>query len=145
MPRLPPLGPSAESYTSQLTQFRLQQEKQLSTLLGWRLDRGPGWRNDALAVREAFNTVEIACGWHSIEADTDRVDWEIFDAQVNWAKDQNLRIVGGPLVNLQPHAIQHWMYLLHDFESLYQGACQFVHRAVERYRGQINIWNVAAG
>ncbi len=137
--------PLCRSFISQAIQFRLQQEKQLSTLLGLRLDDGPHWRTDAMTAREAFNTAAIAPSWHQIEADTQRVDYEVFDEQIKWAKSQGMRIVGGPLVSLQPHAIQNWMYMLHDFDSFYQGACQFVQRTVERYCGQVSIWNVGAG
>ncbi len=137
--------PLCRSFISQAIQFRIQQEKQLTTLLGVRLDASADWRTDAFTVREAFNTVAIASSWHNIDADVDRVGYEVFDEQMKWAKEQGMRIVGGPLISLQQHAIQHWMYMMHDFDSLYQSACQFVQRTVERYRGQVSIWNVASG
>lgn len=133
------------SFMAQAIQFRVQQERQLSTLLGLQLDHGRRWQTDAVTVREAFNSVVVAPSWHRIEADADRIGYEVFDEQIKWAKQQNVRIVGGPLVSLQPHAVQNWMYMLNNFDSLYQGACQFIQRTVERYRGQVSIWNVGAG
>lgn len=133
------------SFISQAIQFRVQQEKQLSTLLGARLDIGPQWREDSVTIRDAFNTVAIASSWHHVDADADRVAYEVFDEQIKWAKSQGMRVIAGPLVSLQQHAIQNWMYMLHDFDSLYQSACQFVQRTVDRYRGQVSIWNVATG
>ena len=137
--------PLCRSFMTQAIQFRIQQEKQLSTLLGIRVGSLPRWRAEAMVAREACNTVEVSPSWHHVEADSDRIGYEVFDDQMQWAKDQGLRIVGGPLISLQPHAIQNWMYMLGDFDSLYQGACQFVQRTVERYRGKVSIWNVGAG
>jgi len=137
--------PLCRSFMSQAIQFRIQQEKQLSTLLGIRLGCRPRWRSDAATTREACNTVEVAPSWHHVEADSDRIGYEVFDDQIKWAKEQGLRVVGGPLISLQPHAIQNWMYMLGDFDSLYQGACQYVQRTVERYRGQVSVWNVGSG
>jgi hypothetical protein len=73
------------------------------------------------------------------------VGYETFDDQIKWAKEQGMRIIGGPLISLQQHNIQNWMYMLNDFDALYQSACQFVQRTVERYRGQVSIWNVGTG
>lgn len=139
------LRPLCRSFTTQAIQFRVQQEKQLSTLLGLRIDSGPHWQADMTAAKDAFNTVAISPSWHRIEADMNRLGYEIFDEQMKWAREQGMRIVGGPLISLQPHAIQNWMYMLGDFDSLYQAACQFVQRTVDRYRGQVSIWNVGSG
>jgi hypothetical protein len=142
---MPALRLLSRSFVSQAIQFRMQQEKQLTTLLGVRLDTGPNWREDAIAVREAVNTVGVTASWHHKDADVERIDYDVFDDQIKWAKGQGMRIVAGPLVSLQQHAIQNWMYMMHDFDSLYQSACQFVQQTVERYRGQVSVWNIATG
>ncbi len=142
---MPALRSLCRCFVSQAIQFRVQQEKQLTTLLGLRLDTGRSWREDANGVREAFNTVGVAPSWHSMDADVDRIGYEVFDEQMKWAKGQGMRIVAGPLISLQQHSIQNWMYMMHDFDALYQSACQFVQRTVERYRGQVSVWNIASG
>jgi len=48
-------------------------------------------------------------------------------------------------VNLQPHAVPKWLYLLSDFQSLYDAACAHATQMVERYRGQVHLWSAAAG
>jgi hypothetical protein len=137
--------PLCRAFVSQIIQFRLQQDKQLSTLLGIRLGSGAHWKADATMARKAMNTAIVHPAWHLVEADASRIDYEFFDEQIAWAKEENLRVASGPLVSLQPHAIQNWMYMLGNFDSLYQAACQYVQKTVERFRGRIQIWNVAAG
>jgi hypothetical protein len=137
--------PLCRAWVTQVLQYRLQQERQLNTLLGIRLDSTDGWQADATVVRKAMNTAVIQPSWHLVQADTEGVSLEFFEEQIRWCKEHNLRIVSGPLVSLQAHAIQQWMHLLGDFEALYQAACQYVRRVVERFRGQVQIWNVASG
>lgn len=139
------MRPLCRAYISQAIQFRVQQERQLSTLLGIKLDCTDQWETDATAVRSAFNTAVITPSWHLVRADSDPVSYTVFDKQIEWAKGEGVRVVAGPLISLQPHAIQNWMSLLHDFDSIYQSACQFVQQTVQRYRGQVQIWNVATG
>ncbi len=139
------MRPLCRAYYSQAIHFRVQQERQLSTLLGVKLDCGQNWEEDSNLVRSAFNTAVITPSWHIVRADSEPVSYSLFDHQIEWAKSEGLRVVAGPLISLQPHAIQNWMSLLHDFDSVYQSACQFVQQTVHRYRGQVQIWNVATG
>ncbi len=137
--------PLCRAFINQVMQFRMQQEKQLGTLFGVRLNHGSTWQADATTVRPMMNAVAVHPAWHLVEADTDRVEFDLFEEQLAWASDQKLRVFCGPLVSFQPHAVQHWMYMLNGFESLRQGACRHVQRTVERLRGRVQIWNVAAG
>ncbi len=133
------------AFTNQMLQFRLQQEKQLGTLLGVRLSHHTTWREDSDLVREAFNAVSIHPAWNIVEGDSEQVGYEVFDEQIAWAQEKNLRVLCGPLISLQPHAIPNWMYMLSDFDALYEGACQYVQKTVERFRGRVQIWNVGTG
>ncbi len=137
--------PLCRAFTSQMLQFRVQQEKQLGTLLGVRLIHQPSWRQDSDLICAAVNSVCIHPAWHIVEADSERVDYQLFEEQIAWAQEKNLRVVCGPLVSLQPYCIPNWMHLLSDFDALYEGACQYVQKTVERFRGRVQIWNVGTG
>jgi hypothetical protein len=137
--------PLCRAFIHQVMQFRTQQERQLGTLLGVRLGHGKAWSEEAASVRPMMNAVCIQPAWHLIEADTDRVSYDVFDKQLTWANEEKLRVVCGPLISLQQHAIQQWMFLLDSFEAFYQGAVKYVQQTVERFRGRVQIWNVAAG
>jgi hypothetical protein len=137
--------PLGRAFVSQSLQARHQSERQLSTLLGVKLVPLPGWEGHTSALEAASNTVQLSMEIGQLEGDmkSDRVS--ILDKQIAWARDHSLRVFGGPLINLQPHAIPKWFYLLNDFESLYDAACKHATQTVERYRGQVHIWSAAGG
>jgi len=137
--------PMCRAFISQSIQFRLQQEKQLSTLLAIQLDPRVDWLEDAVRSLPAMNTAIIAPTWHLVQADEKSVSLDVFDQQFRWASQEGLRVIAGPLVSLQPWAIQHWMSLLKDFDSICKAASAYVTSVVSRYRGQASIWNVATG
>jgi len=137
--------PMCRAFISQSIQFRLQQEKQLSTLLAVQLDPRPDWLADADRALPMMNTAIIAPTWHLVQADEKSVSLDIFDEQFRWAAKQGLRVIAGPLISLQSWALQHWMNLLKDFDAIYDSACEYVTSIVSRYRGQASIWNVATG
>jgi hypothetical protein len=92
-----------------------------------------------------MNTVIIAPTWHLVQADAKSIPLEVFDEQFQWAAREGLRVIAGPLISLQPWAIQHWMSMLKDFDAVCNAACEYVRQIVTRYRGQASIWNVATG
>lgn len=133
------------SFISQSLQARHQQEEKLSTLLGASIPLHDKWQSRATAVRPAINTVQLAMHWNKLETDSGQPAYERIDQQVQWATDQEIRVMAGPLISLQPHAIPNWLYLVDDFESLQNAATSFVARTVERYRGRVHLWNAATG
>jgi hypothetical protein len=137
--------PLCRAFVSQSIQYRLQQEKQLSTLLAVQLDTHSLWKQDILKARPAMNTAIITPSWHIVQSDVQSVPWGVFDEQFRWAQEEGLRTIVGPLVSLQPWTIQNWVHLLKDFSSIRKAARDFVVEAVTRYRGMASIWNVATG
>lgn len=137
--------PLCRAFISQSIQYRQQQEKQLSTLLAAQLDPRAEWQADATLALPAMNTVIIAPTWHLVQADEKSIPLEVFDEQFQWATKEGLRVIAGPLISLQPWALQHWMNLMKDFDAVCNAACEYVRNIVSRYRGQASIWNVATG
>ncbi len=137
--------PLTEAYIQQSLQARHHQEEKLSTLLGFKLDSYPQWLDFTEQAAKAINLACISLEWGRVEADSGRADYDLFDAQFEWARKNNMRVCGGPLVSLQPHAMPQWLYLLNDFDTLLDAACAFTRKTVQRYKGKVHLWSAAAG
>ena len=137
--------PLSRAFVSQSLQARHQSEKQLSTLLGIKLTPSQGWEQDVEAILPAINTINISMEMGQLETESKSATLSLIDAQLEWARRNSLRIFGGPLLNLQSHAVPKWLYLLSDFQSMYDAACKHATLMVERYRGQVHLWSAAAG
>ena len=67
----------------------------------------------------SFNMVSVPLSWRSIEASEGRRNWKQADAQVEWAKTAGMKIMGGPLLELDDRGVPDWTYLWEgDFDSL---------------------------
>lgn len=137
--------PLSRAFVSQSLHARHQSEKQLSTLLGIKLTPSQGWEQDVEAILPAINTINISMEMGQLETESKSAALSLIDAQLEWARRNSLRIFGGPLLNLQSHAVPKWLYLLSDFQSMYEAACKHATLMVERYRGQVHLWSAAAG
>lgn len=137
--------PLTRAFVAQSLQARHAVEKQFSTLLGVRINPDSHWTTSAEAVLPAINTLNVSMEMGQFATDSKADALARVDAQLAWARTHSLRIVGGPLLNLQPHSIPKWFYLFNDFDSLYRAACEHATTMVERYRGQVHLWSAAAG
>ncbi len=137
--------PLSRAFISQSLQARHQVEKQFSTLLGVKITPKEDWEPTANALLPIVNTLNISMELGQIESTSKSVALSVLDAQMEWARKHSLRVFGGPLMNLQSHAVPKWFYLFNDFDSLYRAACDHANEMVERYRGQVHLWSAAAG
>jgi hypothetical protein len=89
--------------------------------------------------------VSLPLTWRTIEAVEGRRNWTDADAQVEWAHSAGLRICAGPLLELDDRGVPDWTYLWEgDFDSLLSFMLEHVRAVVERYRGKVHLWQVAA-
>lgn len=137
--------PLAASFIQQSLAFRQRQESRLGALLGVKLSTTSDWRDSSNALLPGINLAAIGLEWGTIEADSGRAEYELFDQQIEWAQRHQLRVCGGPLVSLQPHAMPHWLYLLDHFDTLLEAACEFTRKTVLRYKGKVHLWTAATG
>lgn len=131
-------------YTHQVLAIRRGSGSPLGTLLGARVDAVP---EKALAANylAAFNTALLAPCWREIEATAGQLNWESLDRQVQWCKDHGLRICMGPLIALDLRNVPDWLYLWEgDFEELEGYIDGFLQAVVQRYKGRVQLWHVAA-
>jgi hypothetical protein len=138
------LAALGRDYTQQVLGIRRGQGSALTTLLGARLEHLPEG-TPAKHFLSAFNTVQLAPLWREIEPNAGQYRWEELDRQLQWAKDHNLRICMGPLLSLDVRNVPDWLYLWEgDYDELVGYIDGFVQAVVQRYRGRVQLWNVAA-
>jgi len=133
-------------YTRQVLQVRHQHAERLPVLLGCRLASRPLQDVEQSLVTTTFNAAAISLPWRLIEQTAGRHDWDLIDRQMAWCRQQGLRIVGGPLLQLDPAHLPDWLYLWEDdIDQVQAYLAQFIREAVARYRGSVKIWHCASG
>lgn len=141
----------ADCYNRQAIEFRKQNERQLATLLGASIPPRSmqsilSSRDAANLYRQSFNTIGIPLGWNEVQNPQGRVQFDLFDAMVDWGLAEGMRLIAGPLFNFQKAFVPEWIYLYEeDFQSLVSSVESFVERAVNRYAGKIHLWHAIAG
>ncbi len=87
----------------------------------------------------------VPLSWRSIEASEGRRHWKQADAQIEWAKTAGMKIMGGPLLELDDRGVPDWTYLWEgDFDSLIGFMLDHVTTVVKRYRGKVHLWQVVS-
>lgn len=135
----------ADCYAEQALAIRRSGDQRLSTLLGVRLgDKAPRGVK-ARRIAETFNLICAPCGWGTIEPSEGRRDWSASDAPIEWARSHGLRVCAGPLLEFDERRLPDWAYLWEgDIDTLVSLMVAHVRAAVERYRGKVQLWNVAS-
>jgi hypothetical protein len=133
------------AYVEQAIAGRRVNTPTLPTFFACRVGGRPFTDVEAAGVRSALNSVTVAFQWREIEPAAGRFQWDAFDRQIQWCREQGLRILGGPLLQLDRHHIPDALYVFEgDFEQVLNSVVKYVRAVVERYRGKIHVWNCAA-
>ncbi len=134
----------AATYTDQALVARRRGTGKLASLLGANLGCTLVDEPTARQMLTAFNAVTIPFCWRTIEATEGKCCWEICDSQIEWCRSHRLRVLGGPLLNLDPRSLPDWLCLWEDdFESIESFVIEFISATVKRYRGRVAIWQAA--
>jgi GH35 family endo-1,4-beta-xylanase len=134
----------ADEYSRQALHQRRQQ-KPISSWFGVHVGHHVPRPNVARQLSSTFNMVSLPLSWRSIEALEGRRSWHDADAQIEWAHSVGLRICAGPILELDDRGVPDWTYLWEgDTESLLAFMLDHVRAVVERYRGKVHLWQVAA-
>ncbi len=103
---------------------------------------------DAYASRQfllTFNSAQAPVPWRDVETTEGNFTWTTSDKQIEWCRAHQLKVLAGPLLMLDRHALPDWLYLFEDdFENMAHLVLTFVRAAVQRYRGQVDCW-ICAG
>ncbi len=134
-----------DEYVRQATEMRRAHPRQFASWFGVNLGGHPPKANVARHVVNTFNMVSLPLTWRTIEAVEGHRVWDDADAQVDWAHSAGLRIRAGPLLELDDRGVPDWTYLWEgDTNSLLAFMLDHVRAVVERYRGRVHLWQVAA-
>jgi hypothetical protein len=132
-------------YVEQALAMRRSQQRQFTSWFGVHLGGQLPKANMARQVVNTFNMVSLPLTWRTIEAVEGRRIWSDADVQVEWAHSAGLRICAGPLLELDDRGVPDWTYLWEgDFDSILSFMLDHVRAVVERYRGKVHLWQVAA-
>lgn len=134
-----------DAYSAQALHMRLQQTSRMGTLLG--VDLGGEIPDKSLRkpILDAFNLVCLPMSWSAIEESEAQRQWEKTDEQLRWAQKNNLKIVGGPLLEFDERRVPDWTYLWEgDYDTLSSFMLDHVRNVVQRYRGKVQLWHVAS-
>ena len=135
----------AAAYAEQVIAVRRRATGRLPSLLGGTLSSPEMDEAAARSFLAAFNMAMVPVYWRDVEATEGSFDWSACDRQIQWCREQGLRICLGPLLQPDARGLPDWVYLWDDdFESLLSAAGQFVDAAVNRYRGKVDLWHCAA-
>lgn len=132
-------------YTRQALAARHQNAEHLPTLLGCRLGSRMIDESEGAHFAGGFNTAAVPFTWRAIEQNAGKHEWELFDQQITWCQEHGLRVIGGPLLQLDAQHLPDWLYLWEDdFEQVQSYLTQYIEATVARYRGRVQVWNCAA-
>lgn len=96
-------------------------------------------------VVNTFNAANVPFSWRDIEVHEGRRDWSLPDKQLEWSRANNLKVIAGPLLSFDHNGLPPWLFLYEgDADALVSYVDDFVRTAVGRYKGRVQLWQVAA-
>lgn len=134
-----------DAFAQQAIRIRKGQALKLAVLLGGSV--GHVLPNKAMSepFAAAFNSAVIPCTWNQIEPHAGRRQWELIDGQLAWCAAHELRVVAGPLLDIERTALPDWLYLWEgDFTNILSTVTEQVRAVATRYKGRVHLWNCAA-
>ena len=134
-----------DSFAQQAIRMRKGQATKLAILLGGSLGQVLPDKTMGDPFLAAFNAAIVPCTWNQIEPQAGRRNWELVDGQLAWCAANDLRVVGGPLLDLERTALPDWLYLWEgDFTNILSVVTDQVRSVVTRCKGRVHLWNCAA-
>jgi hypothetical protein len=135
----------AKLYTTQTFAARHEQAAQLPTMLGAVLAHEAPQGAMATSYLEAANSAAVEIRWRDVEPSAGKFEWDALDRQIDWCQENNLRVIAGPLLQIDSLHLPDWLSLWEDdFDQLQSYARQFIQAAVDRYKDRVQVWNCAA-
>ena len=104
---------------------------------------GAGWERSYLA---AMTAAKISVEWALVESQQGEYDWTLADNQIDFAEENRVMAIGGPLLDFRPGGFPAWLGdWCEDYWSFQSFVSDFVETAIKRYAGRIRLWEIAAG
>lgn len=142
---IPAMQRLAAIFAEQALAARQTNTPTLPTFLTVRLDCRKLTEVENRELVSAFNSAMVTLNWRDVEASAGKFTWDAYDQHFDMCRDQGLRVLSGPLLQLDKHHTPDWLYLWEDdFAQVQASVVQYVAAVVERFRGKVHVWNCAA-
>ena len=133
-----------DAYVDQLQQARQEQAKP-TLMFGTRIAKPVADVATAADLTSTFNVACIEPRWSECEPTINDFEWLALDETVDWAQQQKLKTMVGPILAFDSAALPDWLVLWEDdFHTLQSYVVNWVKEVVDRFRGEINIWHCSA-
>ncbi|MEM6756184.1 MAG: endo-1,4-beta-xylanase [Planctomycetota bacterium] len=97
-------------------------------------------------IAEHFEYIQLPIPWKLLSPEEGAYRWDAIDGWVEWATEQKLPIVAGPLISFDPGELPDWLYIWeHDYDTLRDLAYEHIEEVVGRYVRAVGAWNVVSG
>jgi hypothetical protein len=134
---------AVSAYAGQRLSARRKRSPQPAAATGCALGQYLPDESATAVFRESFAAAVIPVEWKHIETSAGETNWDLADAQLEWALANRLFVSGGPLLDLSADGMPAWVGSWGgDLPNLQSLVCDYVETAVGRYAGRIRTWNV---
>ena len=133
-----------ETYLEQLSPGGTRQEA-TGLLFGANIAKPISEAGDAAEIVETFNLASVNANWAATEPVTGEFDFVAMEDTMDWAKAQGLKTMVGPILSFSPSQLPDWLVLWEDdFPAMQSYVVAWVREVVERFRGEVSLWNCSA-
>jgi hypothetical protein len=136
----------AMAHAEILLHRRYQTKPASSATFGVRLH--PSKHSGALEelLQKQFDLISMPMRWSVLAPSKGVYDWKQTDTWMGWAQDNNIKIVAGPLIDLNPGALPGWVEAVAaDPERVSDLAYEHVEQIVHRYGDLIGMFCTTSG
>lgn len=133
------------AYAENALGIRRKQQSRSTTALGVNLGGLAFGEAVGRFVINTFNSAVVPFNWGDLEQIEGKRDWTLSDKQVEWSRANNLKVIGGPLLSFDRVGLPSWLFLYEgDADALISHVDDYVRSVVARYKGRVQLWQVAA-
>lgn len=117
----------------------------LSSLLAARLELDEPDEASRTYLRGVFQAVSLPCRWSQLQPRGDQVVCDRLASQISWCRAQGLRVLAGPLVQLDAASLPAWAATSPAaYERFETAARQYAQAIVHRFSDAVDVW-ICAG
>ena len=93
-----------------------------------------------------FDFLMLPTPWKALAPSEGEYQWDAMADWVNWAEDQEIPIVAGPIVSFEPANLPDWLFIWeHDYDTVRDMVYEHIEQVVTRFKDSVTSWNVVSG
>jgi hypothetical protein len=103
----------------------------------------PRLRNGVLSH---FDFLMLPTPWKQLAPEEGSYRWDALAQWVDWAGDQEMPVVAGPLVSFEPANLPDWLFIWeNDYQTVRDLIYEHIEQVVNRFKDSVATWVVASG